>query len=222
MNIEKMFSIPKSFWVSLHFFPLKDALKLPILVRYNTSLLSLKGKVVAQGGVNTAMLSVGFCSVGLYDKKYQRSILQIDGTIELSVDGKVSFGQGARISIGKNGCVTFKGEFSNTAQMNLCCVDSIKFGSNVVTSWDTLVMDTDWHEVINTESGVPSPCTKPVEIGDGVWIGTRAVVLKGSRIPNGCIVGAGSLVTKRYCEEDCLIAGNPAKVRKQCVTLKRS
>ena len=29
-----MFSIPKSFWVSLHFFPLKDALKLPILVRY--------------------------------------------------------------------------------------------------------------------------------------------------------------------------------------------
>lgn len=168
------------------------------------------------------MLSVGFCSVGLYDKKYQRSILQIDGTIELSVDGKVSFGQGARISIGKNGCVTFKGEFSNTAQMNLCCVDSIKFGSNIVTSWDTLVMDTDWHEVINTESGVPSPCTKPVEIGDGVWIGTRAVVLKGSRIPNGCIVGAGSLVTKRYCEEDCLIAGNPAKVRKQCVTLKRS
>lgn len=39
-------------------------------------------------------------------------------------------------------------------------------------------MDTDWHEVINTtESGVPSPCTKPVEIGDGVDR-NRAVVLK--------------------------------------------
>lgn len=221
MNIEKILSIPKSFWVSLHFFPLKDALKLPVLVRYNTSLLSLKGKIIAQGG-GTAMLSVGFCSVGLYDKKYQRSILQIDGIVELPVDGKVSFGQGARISIGRNGRVTFKGNFSNTAQINLCCVDSIKFGSDVVTSWDTLIMDTDWHEVMNIETGTSSSCTKPVEIGDGVWIGTRAVVLKGSRIPNGCIVGAGSLITKRYCEEDCLIAGNPAKVRKQCVTLKRS
>ena len=50
MNIEKILSIPKSFWVSLHFFPLKDALKLPVLVRYNTSLLSLKGKIIAQGG----------------------------------------------------------------------------------------------------------------------------------------------------------------------------
>ena len=49
MNIEKILSIPKSFWVSLHFFPLKDALKLPVLVRYNTSLMSLKGKIIALG-----------------------------------------------------------------------------------------------------------------------------------------------------------------------------
>lgn len=50
MTIDKILSIPKSLWVSLHFFPLKEALKLPVHVRYNAKLLSLKGKIIALGG----------------------------------------------------------------------------------------------------------------------------------------------------------------------------
>lgn len=50
MKLEKILSIPKSFWVSLHFFPLKDAIRLPILVRYNTKLNSLKGAVISNSG----------------------------------------------------------------------------------------------------------------------------------------------------------------------------
>ena len=45
MKIDKILSIPKSFWVSLHFFTLRDALKLPILVRYNTKIQSLRGEI---------------------------------------------------------------------------------------------------------------------------------------------------------------------------------
>lgn len=167
------------------------------------------------------MLSIGFGCVGLYDKKYQRCILQIDGTIELGGAGKVSFGHGSRISIGKKGRVTFGNTFVNSAQMNLCCVDHITFGSGVVTSWDTLVMDTDWHEIRNTETGKVSPCSKPIVIGNNVWLCTRSVVLKGSYIPNGCIVGANSLVTRNFSEENCVIAGNPAVICKRNVTLEK-
>lgn len=49
-KIEKILSIPKSFWVSMHFFTLKDAIKLPILVRYNTKILTLKGEINVLGG----------------------------------------------------------------------------------------------------------------------------------------------------------------------------
>lgn len=37
--LEHILSIPKSFYVSLKYFPLKDAVKLPIMVRYNTAIL---------------------------------------------------------------------------------------------------------------------------------------------------------------------------------------
>lgn len=44
-KIEKILSIPKSFWVSLHFFGFKDAVKLPMFVRYNCVLKNLTGSV---------------------------------------------------------------------------------------------------------------------------------------------------------------------------------
>lgn len=52
MNIDKLLSIPKSFFVSLHFFSLKDALKLPVLVRYNAKIMSLRGTIKVSGGEN--------------------------------------------------------------------------------------------------------------------------------------------------------------------------
>ena len=48
--VEYLFSVPKSFYVSLKYFSLKDAIRLPILVRYNTLLLELKGNIVNVGG----------------------------------------------------------------------------------------------------------------------------------------------------------------------------
>lgn len=50
--LEHILSIPKSFYVSSKYFPLKDAVKLPIMVRYNTVLLGLKGKISNSGGQN--------------------------------------------------------------------------------------------------------------------------------------------------------------------------
>lgn len=49
---ERVLSIPKSLFVSLHYFPLKEALKLPIMVRYNCQLIKLRGCIkIVNGGV---------------------------------------------------------------------------------------------------------------------------------------------------------------------------
>ena len=68
-KIEKILSVPKSFWVSLHFFRLKDALKLPFFVRYNCVLKNLSGDIKIKSGVKTAMFHFGFNNVGIFDKK---------------------------------------------------------------------------------------------------------------------------------------------------------
>lgn len=53
--------------------------------------------------------------------------------------------------------------------------------------------------------------SKPIRIGDGTWVGARAVFLGGSSVGLGCIVGAGSLVRGSF-GDNLLIAGSPAKV----------
>jgi len=53
----------------------------------------------------------------------------------------------------------------------------------------------------------------PVVIEDDVWIGTKAIILKGIHIGKGAIVGAGAVVTKDV-PSYAIVAGNPAKVIK--------
>ncbi|MBA2585639.1 MAG: maltose acetyltransferase, partial [Chthoniobacterales bacterium] len=51
-------------------------------------------------------------------------------------------------------------------------------------------------------------------IGDNVWIGMNAVILKGVAIGENSVVAAGAVVTKSV-PENCVVAGNPAKIVKR-------
>ena len=221
ITLEKILSLPKSLYVSMRLFPLREALKLPVLCRYNVKCLSLKGIIVSVK-VRPFMFKVGFGDVGVYDKKYSRSILQIDGTIHLEGSGKYSFGHGSRLCVGGNANLYVDGDFINSAEGTIICMNEIHIGHHVTTSWNTLIMDTDFHETENTMTNEKYPVQSPIFIGNNVWICTRAVVLKGSEIPNGCIVGANAVLNKKFKVENTLIAGNPASIKKEHITMARS
>jgi maltose O-acetyltransferase len=55
---------------------------------------------------------------------------------------------------------------------------------------------------------------KSIEVGDGSWIGARSVILGGVRIGSGCVVAAGSVVT-RDVPDNLLVAGVPARVKRE-------
>lgn len=54
---------------------------------------------------------------------------------------------------------------------------------------------------------------EPVSIGNDVWIGARVTILPGVHIADGCIIGAGAVVTKDI-PEYAIVGGNPARVLK--------
>lgn len=56
----------------------------------------------------------------------------------------------------------------------------------------------------------------PISIGNHVWIGTNAIILKGVDIGDGAVVAAGAVVT-RSVPPRCIVAGNPAKIVKENV-----
>jgi acetyltransferase-like isoleucine patch superfamily enzyme len=91
--------------------------------------------------------------------------------------------------------------------------NSVTIGKGCAISWDVVITDTDYHEIIGTSS------TKPIVIGDEVWIGCKSTILKGVTIGNGAVVAAGSVVTKDV-DPHTLVAGIPAKTIKRNVRWK--
>ncbi|RDX00843.1 acyltransferase [Listeria kieliensis] len=55
---------------------------------------------------------------------------------------------------------------------------------------------------------------KEVRIGNDVWIGTRAIILPGASIPEGCVVAAGAVVPAKEYPAYAVIGGIPAQVIK--------
>jgi acetyltransferase-like isoleucine patch superfamily enzyme len=83
---------------------------------------------------------------------------------------------------------------------------AVTIGDDVALANEVYVMDTSSHGI---EGGDPKAA--PVVIGDGSWIGARAIVLPGVTIGKRVAVGAGAVVTKDV-PDDVLIGGNPARV----------
>jgi acetyltransferase-like isoleucine patch superfamily enzyme len=111
--------------------------------------------------------------------------------------------RGAVLSIGEGSFVNHRSE--------LIAHERVEIGRHCLFAWDVQVMDSDSHSV----DGLPH--TAPVVIGDRVWIGCRATVLKGVTIGDGAVVAAGSVVT-RDVPARALVAGNPARLVREDVT----
>jgi acetyltransferase-like isoleucine patch superfamily enzyme len=74
------------------------------------------------------------------------------------------------------------------------------------------------HEVVMADAhaalppaGSPEPRAAPIEIGSTVWIGARAILLAGTRIGDGTVVGAGAVLSGEV-PPGVTVAGNPARV----------
>lgn len=78
----------------------------------------------------------------------------------------------------------------------------------------TKIVDNDSHRIsIDIVERRKSPNSAPITIGDNVWVGMNALILKGVEIGENAIVAAYSVVTKNV-PENTLVAGNPAKTLK--------
>ncbi len=94
----------------------------------------------------------------------------------------------------------------------LCAMESIRLGNKCLIGEQVAVYDCDFHEVDPVARSLGGTGqVKPVVIGDNVWIGSRALILKGVTIGDNSVIGAMSVVTKSV-PNNCVAGGNPARV----------
>src|SRR5213596_4156161 len=122
----------------------------------------------------------------------------------------VSCYAGCSFAIGNDGQCTI-GDFTLLNAALIMAEEKIEIGSYCLVSWNVGLADSDFHPLapaqrlidaqalapyFKTRPPRPKLKTAPVKIGDNVWIGMNAVILKGVAIGDNSIVAAGAVVTK--------------------------
>ena len=100
----------------------------------------------------------------------------------------------------------------------------IEIGENTAIGGNTKILDNDFHPIeaetrnklLMDKNGGDSDLipAKPIKIGKNCFIGCNAIILKGSELGDGCVVGAGAVVSGKF-EPNSVIAGNPARCIKK-------
>jgi acetyltransferase-like isoleucine patch superfamily enzyme len=202
----------KTLLFNLKYFTFQDAIKFPVFVNRHTYIRNLKGKIIIYSKIKTGMIKFGADGVSIFDNKKSRSIWDINGTIIFQ--GHANIGHGSKVHVNKNAILTIGENFVITAESSIVCQKGITIGNNCLFSWDILIIDSDQHPYFDSNNNILN-LPEAIAIGNNVWIGCRSVLLKGTIIPNGSIIGAGSLVNKRFTLEHCIIAGVPANIVKK-------
>lgn len=166
------------------------------VVPYRRARMRLLGRV--EGG---GRLDVGKRWPGDYPSRTEFIVARggrctVAGRFQFCTETKVIVAEGAHLRLGS-------GFLNNGA--TLVCVSEISIGHDAAIGPEVYIRDSDLHTV----AGSSHLSTQPITIGDHVWIGMRAMILKGVRIGEGAIIAAGAIVTKDV-EPGTLVAGVPA------------
>lgn len=117
--------------------------------------------------------------------------------------------EGGRIEIG---------DFTGASAVVISSRSRVKIGNYCNIGGNVRIFDHDFH-VLDAETrrgprGCDDCATKPIVIGDDVFIGAQSIILKGVTIGDRAVIGAGSVVTKDV-PADSIVAGNPALIVKK-------
>lgn len=134
------------------------------------------------------------------------SILSLGKNAKIYVENSFDIYTGAKIYVNDNAELILGGGYINH-NVNISCFKRIEIGTDVVISENVTIRDSDNHSIVDSKNDN----TLSVKIGNHVWIGLNATILKGVTIGDGAIIAAGAVVTKDV-PSNSLVGGVPARV----------
>lgn len=125
--------------------------------------------------------------------------------------GRIS--TGSEVTVG-DGC-TFNGSTHIIGALSEGV--AVRIGQDCLFASGITVRGSSHHGLWDLDSGALLNPETGIEIGDHVWLGASVIVLNKSAIPSGSVVAARSIVNRRFRDENVLLAGSPAAVRRSRV-----
>lgn len=150
----------------------------------------------------------------------ENASLSIGKDVDISLGGRLLVQAYAQVNIGENS------SFANNIDMRAGRFSKISIGKDCMFSYQIIVLAGDGHAIFDINSGerrnMSQENLKGVEIniGNHVWIGARNTILGDTKIGNGSMAGAASFVKGKF-SNNCIIAGNPARVIRKDIAWSR-
>ncbi len=138
------------------------------------------------------------------------SIIRLDAKARLLVRGSFSLFYDSDVVIFEGGTLRLGNDSFINSNCKIRCHKAITIGDGCAISHDVTIMDSDAHYLNGSKN------TRPIVIGNHVWIGTRVTILSGITIGDGAVIAAGALVLSDVLPGS-LVGGVPAKVLKNKV-----
>lgn len=140
-------------------------------------------------------------------RRYLQSEFVMASDTRLEVEGDFSIHTGCSVAVNEGAFLRLgSGYFNNRVSVE--CFQRVEIGDGVAIAKGVTIRDSDVHAI----DGNPA-VSAPVVIGNHVWIGTNAIVLKGVRVGDGAVIAAGAVVTS-HVPPRTLVGGVPARVLK--------
>lgn len=126
-------------------------------------------------------------------------------------EGKASIPLDCDLNVG--GTLHIGDNFSCSQGVKIDAKSDSYIGADVLIGHKCYLSDDDGHRVYSNNRVVNEK--NGYYIGNHVWFGREAKVLKGTNIPSGCVIAAGAICNKKYEKANVLLAGIPAREVKQ-------
>lgn len=175
-------------------------------------------------GVNITFRGGGNTMEVAPDVKIGRLSVTFDcnnGTFRIGGHGAVPAFR-ATVRVGQDASVVIGDDVSATETCGMSAVEgvTIRIGDDVMIASETHFRADDGHPIFDVTTGERVNPARDIIVGDHVWVGTRAVLLGGTIVGQGSVIGWGSIVKGRI-PNNCVAAGVPARVVRRDVAWER-
>ena len=207
----------KTIYFNFKKFPFPIAKKLPVYFYGRVKLASIAGEILIDAPIKTAMIGFG--------QQYEMDTVS-NRTAEFSLKGKLvfkgyaQFGKDYFIYVKHNAFCQIGNMASLASRGKLICTKHVVLGDYARLGSESQIIDSNFHQMINTLTNEKAPIASPIVIGNYNYIGNRVSIMSKTKTQNFCTIASNSLCNKDYMslKENSLIGGIPAKLIKENIT----
>lgn len=208
-------NVIKSLFFNLKLLPFHVAIKFPILIYGDVKFYWLMGKIeIHSDNIYRGMIKLGKNNE-FFNGVDKSSFILLEKNSKLIFEGPCAISNNYKIRVASNaqlklGAYTFFG-----SSVKFVCTTHIYIGKYTRCAYESQIIDTNSHFVLNEKNGCVVPKNGEIIIGEYNWIGNRTTLNKGTHTKDHTIICASSMINKNFTQDErihMMIGGCPAKI----------